>query len=52
MTRAADGDEELLPEEAGEEAATAERNADDFPDDLASAILNEPQVDEIGRAHV
>ena len=45
MTRAADGDEELLPEEAGEEAATAERNADDFPDDLASAILNEPQVD-------
>ena len=45
MTRAADEDEELLPEEAGEEAATAERNADDFPDDLASAILNEPQVD-------
>ena len=45
MTRAADEDEELLPEEAGEEAAAAERNADDLPDDLASAILNEPQVD-------
>ena len=45
MTRAADEDEELLPEEAGEEAAAAERSADDLPDDLASAILNEPQVD-------
>ena len=45
MTRAADEDEELLPEEAGEKTPAAERNPDDFADDLASAILNEPQVD-------
>ena len=46
MTReAADEDEALLPEEPGEEATAAEHESDDTSDDLAAAILNEPQVD-------
>ena len=44
MTRdSADDSEELPPEEPGEGAPGAD--ADDSADDLASAILNEPQVD-------
>ena len=45
MTReTADEDEALLPEEPGEEATAAEHESDDTSDDLAAAILNEPQV--------
>ena len=45
MTRdSAEDNESLLPEEA-EEEASAERGSDDSPEELASAILNEAQVD-------
>ena len=40
-----DDSDELPPEESDEEGIAADRAADDLPDDLASAILNEPQVD-------
>ena len=56
MTRDPADDGEDLPEEPGEETP-AEPDADDSIDGLASAILNEPQVDvtqlyfnEIGQA--
>ena len=47
MTRdPAEDNEELIPDEAvDEEAVASERGLDDLPDDLAAAILNEPQVD-------
>jgi len=46
MTRdSADDSEELPPEESGEGAPALDTDADDSADDLASAILNEPQVD-------
>ena len=45
MTRDPADDEAPLPEEPGEEATLGEHEAEDLLDDLASAILNEPQVD-------
>ncbi len=46
MTRdPADDSEELPPEEPGEGAPALDADTDNTADDLASAILNEPQVD-------